>query len=531
MHPVTMANHRPSRPTHHPLTGPAWLFSGLTLACLGVLLIQSMLGDTGLDALSSPVDWLVGLDTESALDTLSSAAEVVAAVLAIAITVVAIVVELAATRYSHQITALFLREPVNLAVLGIFVVTTVQCIWVAAVLDESGPGAILPQAGFAVTLILVTLCLLLLIPYIYFVFTFLSPISIIDRISRGAYGNVLRARRSNIKRHQKRVEEAIDELQDVARSAIQQSDRGIAIAAINAMAGFLMDYVRIRDELPRSWFDMSRGVSEDPDFVALAPETIAEIEIQGIWLERKVFRRYLSLIGQAAMRERDVANLIGINTQRVATGLAGDKPWLLNLCIQSFNSYLRATINAGDLRTAYYLMNQYRVIGEFLLVSGHVQKAVEIADYLRDYGQVAHHMGASFLLESAAFYVMQLVEKAMEVESSAVDPLLACLLNLDMEIKEESLEAEQASLLGVRRAQMQLATYFLMQGDEVRARLIAHDLRSERIERLERLRQGMLVDERPHFWELSDFGVNFGYLAPERRDHLARLFELLREAH
>jgi uncharacterized membrane protein len=68
--------------------------------------------------------WLVRLDVGNAL---SNAAGVVAAVLAIAITVVAIVVELAANRYSHQITRLFLREPVNLLVLGLLVLTTVQC--------------------------------------------------------------------------------------------------------------------------------------------------------------------------------------------------------------------------------------------------------------------------------------------------------------------------------------------------------------------------------------------------------------------
>ena len=49
---------------------------------------------------------------------LANAAEVVAAVLAIAITVVAIVVELAANRYSHRITQLFVRNPVNLSVIA-----------------------------------------------------------------------------------------------------------------------------------------------------------------------------------------------------------------------------------------------------------------------------------------------------------------------------------------------------------------------------------------------------------------------------
>ena len=469
------------------------------------------------------------IDTTAAFDTLSSAAEVVAAVLAIAVTVVAIVVELAANRYSHQITRLFLQAPVNLVVLGIFVVTAVQCVWVATVLDESSPTAFLPQAGFAITLGLVTLCLLLLVPYIYFVFTFLSPISVIERINQNAYSTVLKTKGTSIRRNQRRVEEAIDELQDVARSAIQQSDRSIAIAAVNAMAAFVTDYVQIRQNLPEAWFDLTSGVADDPDFIALTPDTIETIEAQGTWVERKVLRRYLSLMGQAAMHERDVANLIGINTQRIATGLCEDRPWLLELCIHTFNSYLRATINAGDLRTAYYLMNQYRVIAEWLLIIDRGEKAEEVTDYLRDYGQLAHHMGASFLLESAAFYVMRLIEKAMELNSPSIDALLDCLLNLDMEIKEESQESQEASLLGVRRAQMQLATLFLMQGDEERARTIARDLRDERIERLERLRTGMLADERSQFWELSDLGVNFGYLPAERRPYLDTLLSFVRD--
>ena len=49
----------------------------------------------------------------SAQNTLGSAGEVVAAVLAIAITVVAIIVELASNRYTHRITELFVREPIN----------------------------------------------------------------------------------------------------------------------------------------------------------------------------------------------------------------------------------------------------------------------------------------------------------------------------------------------------------------------------------------------------------------------------------
>jgi len=518
------------RPRHRPFLVPGVLFVGLSVACVGLLVVQSLLGDSSLAAIVSPLSWLATLDPSAALDILANAAEVVAAVLAIAITVIAIVVELAANRYSHQITRLFLREPANVLVLGIFLVTAVQCVWVAVVLDDVDPSAILPLAGFGITLAMVTLSLLLLLPYIYFVFDFSSPISVIERICRDAYSTVLKARSDNVASSQKSVEAAIDELQDVARSAIQQGDRGIAISAVDALAGFINDYAHIRADLPEGWFEITQGVAEDPDFIALAPESLDDVESRGIWVERKIFRRYLSLMGQAAMRERDVANLIGINTQRIATGIGTENEDLLELCIYAFNSYLRATINVRDIRTAYYLMNQFRLVGEKLLAVGQPAKAIEIAGYLREYGQIAHNMGASFLLESAAFYVMSLVEIAVQEDSPALDDLLDCLLQLDMEIREESQEEQTASLLGVRRCQMKLATLFLMRGDDERARRIADDLRGERMERLDRLRRGLLSDDRPQFWELMDLGVNFAYLSPERRPYLDVLFELIKGA-
>ena len=66
----------------------------------------------------------------AAFNTLTNAGDIVAAVLAIALTVVAIVVELASNRYTHRVTELFISEPINFAVMALFVVTTVQGAWV-----------------------------------------------------------------------------------------------------------------------------------------------------------------------------------------------------------------------------------------------------------------------------------------------------------------------------------------------------------------------------------------------------------------
>ncbi len=509
-----------------PFALPLLVLVVLTAASLALILLSVVLGQSSAVLMTSPAAWFAGLDVQDAFSILSNAAEVVAAVLAVAMTVVAIVVELAANRYSHEITWLFLREPVNLTVLGLFVVTTLQCVWAATVIGDGSSAGILPHAGFALTLGLVTVCLLLLVPYIYFVFTFLSPVSVIERICRNAYRVVERVNQHNVASAQARVEDAVDQLQDVARSAIVHGDRAIAIGAVDAMADLLTNYVRIRDGLPAEWFLITDSVAADPDFVALSEETLADVHARGTWLERKVFRRYLSLVGLGGGQFGDVANVIAINTQRIACELGARHAPLLELCLQAFNSYLRTAINARDARTAYFVMNRLRLVAERLLQEHQDGRAVEIAGYLGEYGRVAYQAGVPFLLETAAYDVMQMVEKALDGNDATVDALLDTLLDLDQEIRGEG---EEQSLLGVRRSQIQLATRFLERGEQDRAWRIVDDLRSEPLPRLERLRLGLLGENRSQFWELLDRGANFRYLDPERRPYLDVIFERLRQ--
>jgi len=456
-----------------PVARPLLLFVLLGIVSVGVFVIQSALDGSSPQHL---VAWLLAYDVERAQDVLGNLAQVLAAVLAVAVTVVAIVVELAANRYSHEITRLFLREPVNFVVLGLLVVTTVLCVWTVVFMSDARSDALLPQAGFVLTLALGTLSLLLLVPYMYFVFMFLSPLSVIERICKDAYGVIQRVNGRHIERDQHRVLETVDELQDVTRSALQQGDRSIAMAAVNAMTTLMFDYGKERARMPAAWFVVSGTVTEDPDFIALAPEYVQEVRERGTWLEQKIFRRYVALMGQASPQSRDVAYLIGINTGRIAMELGNTRPELLELALRTFNSYLRTTIGSRDVRTAYYMMHLYRQIAEHQLGQRQSRTSVEIAIYIADYGRLAQKMGLTFLLETAAHDLVELIEEAADKQLDVVDPLLDILLTLDEEARAED---QVESLLGVRRAQIQLATGFLLRGWQARADRVVNDLAME----------------------------------------------------
>ncbi len=134
---------------------------------------------------------------------------------------------------------------------------------------------------------------------------------------------------------------------------------------------------------------------------------------------------------------------------------------------------------------------------------------------------LAYEMEQPFLLEAVAYDLARLVEHAVERQRPEAGALLDLFLQVDRE--PESPEQEER-LRGVRRAQVQLATFFLARGDEPRARRIFEDMKDERRERLVAVRDELVAEERAQYWEFTDRGVNFSYLPPERRAHLAQFF-------
>jgi hypothetical protein len=494
-------------------------FALLVLASALLLAAASWLEGSG--AWRHPLRWLGSLDSAAALAILGGSAQIVAGVLAILITVVAIVVELASTRYTHSITALFVRDRVNLAVMVFFVLTTMLCVWLAVVLSGEAVDAPLPRGGFLLGMGMMSACLLMLLPYFAYVFDFVSPHRVIKNLRADALRRVNEASEEDIGEVKQKVIEELEELEDVARSAMKNSDRGIAMAAVEALVGLLGDVTQLRDKLPKGWFVVDESIARDADFVAMAAPAIEEVAREGTWFEAKVLRQCLALFADAVGSARDVASMIAIHTRRLGEDAALAHPPLLEQCQRAFHSYLRSAINASDPRTAYYVLHQYRLLGEALLASGLEPAALEAANRIRFYGRLASEKGMPFLLEVAAYDLANLVEAAVE-KPSARDALLDVLLTIDHEGAE--------NLLGVRRAQIQLATFFLLRGDTVSAQRIASDLADERRGLLLTAREELEREVSPHFWEITDRGSNFSYLPPERRAKLAEFFAMAKKS-
>jgi len=466
---------------------------------------------------------LVELDAETLQNALGSLAQVVVAVLGIAITVVSIVVQLAATRYTPRIAEMFFRDKKNLAIMGFFVVSCIDAVWVSIVVT----GGFVPRATVAMTTVVVTASLLMLIPYFAYVFAFLDPEKVIARIGQQVLDAVLargaaRRDRGDLDLRQASCVGGLEHLSDIAVNTVAQKDKIIATGAVTALREFAVKYLKVKGTLPAEWFVLGARIHGNPDFIALAPDSLRSLEHKRVWVEWKVLRHFRSVFSEALEHLPELGHVVAIETRYVGEeALRHDDHEVLVLSIRYFNTYLRSAINQRDVRACYNIFHQYRLLAEHMMRKGHSDLVLEIGRCLAYYGQTAHKAGMGFVTETAAHDLSVLCERAFEHAAACHDALLGIFLGVD---KEAETGAEESTLRGVRKAQIKLATFYLAKGAGSHAERLSADMRGEKPERMASLRLELLAVSDREFWEVTDRGVNFDFLDKGRKEKLDEFF-------
>jgi hypothetical protein len=479
------------------------------------------------------IDWVVGglqgnmlvnlltFDVDTLQNALGNMAQVVAAVLGIVITVVSIVVQLAATRYTPRIADMFFKDKTNLGVLAFFVVACINTVWVSISVEKS----FVPRASIVFMMVLVTFSLLMMVPYFAYVFDFLDPDRVVGRIQQQAVASATGAAHGlSVDEGQRRALDGIEQLSDIAVNAVSQKDKGIASGSIDAVKDLVVAYLAKKPQIAADWFVIGPRLRQNPDFVSLASESVDDLQQKRVWLEWKVLRQYQTIYNEALGEMAVIDNQIGINTRYIGeAALAAKDAEALALAVKFFNTYLRATLNKGEIRTAYNVLNQYRQLADRALTVGQHAVVAEIGFYFKYYGQIAHGMDLGFVTETCAYDMASLCERAFAVKSSSHDGVLKLLLELDREAESQ---AQETMLKGVRKAQAKLASFYLAAGPdgEKHARQIYADMKDERPERLRSIRDELLRIETKDFWEVIDRGTNFDYVDAARKAQLKVFF-------
>jgi hypothetical protein len=420
---------------------------------------------------------------------------------------------------------MFLNDRSNRTVMTYYIVVCVCGVWLSAALHED----FIPRTALVGMLLMNTVGLVLMAPYFGYVFWFLEPRNIIERTRRAATSAVERAfsaeRQDTVHDAQAQLLSSMEELTDIASNAIAGKDKIIASGAVDALKDFALSYIEIKRRASKGWFDIGPGIRQNPDFVAMDPESLVELESRRTWVEWKVMRQYIGIYTEALQHMRDINYLIAIDTRYVGeAALAAKDRELVQLVFRFLNSYLRATLNANDVRTAYNVLNQYRLWAETMLRDGHTEAAAEAVRYMKYYGHVSFDNKLPFVTETVAYDVSTLCEIANSLGLDVEDEMLEEFLELDRPLASHR---QEKGLLGVRKAQVKLACFYMARGLTEKARQIALDMRSEPMERLLTIRQQLEGVKGKDFWEIIDRGRNFEFMPEVQRAHLPEFFDWL----
>jgi len=463
-------------------------------------------------------------------DALSGLAGMTAAVLGIVITVVSLLVQLTAERYTG-VAQMFLRDRRNVIVMAYYVVTCV----VGVAISLSLHNEFVPRAAVFSMMCATAFGLIMMLPYFAYVFRFLEPVNLVARIEREAAVDVAGAATTRdpdaIVDGQAPALAALEELTDITSNSISGKDKIIASRAVDAVRDFVTGYLAVKGRADPRWFEIGERIRDNPDFVAMDPESLRELEADRTWLEWKALRQYLAIYAEAQSEMPDINYLIAIDTRYIGEAALGrgDRA-VVELAFRFMNSYLRAALNARAVRTAYNVMNQYRQLVEAMIRGGADDLALDGVRKMIYYGRTSYDMQLGFVTETVAYDVSALCEfahmhaQAGHGRAGLDEEMLAMFLELDQPLR---VKRQESGLQGVRKAQVKLACYYLAAGIADRAARIAADMTGEDRERLRSIREQLIRVVSKKYWEITDRGHNFDYMPPRQKEQMDRFFAML----
>jgi hypothetical protein len=477
-----------------------------------------------------PADYYVHFDPGNIGDAITGLAGMTAAVLGIVITVVSLLVQLTSERYTG-VASMFLRDRTNLAVITYYVVTCVVGVATSLTLH----GEYVPRVTVFAVMIATAFGLIMMLPYFAYVFRFLAPTNLVSRIEKQAIEDILGAATERdpeaIQEGQAPAIEALEELTDITSNSISGKDKIIASRCIDAIKDFAVRYLEVKHRAHPSWFLIGDGIRDNPDFVAMDPESLKELETDKTWVEWKAMRQLLGIYAEAQGAMPEITYLIAIDTRYIGeAALAQNDRDTVGLAFRFMNTYLRQALNARAVRTAYNVLNQYRLLVETMIKHGADELALEGVHHMIYYGRTSYDMQLGFVTETVAYDVSALCEfahaNAPPSASRAFldDKLLAMFLELDQPLR---LKRQESGLQGVRKAQIKLACYYLLAGADDRAKKIALDMAGEDRDRLASIKEQLSKVDSKEFWEIIDRGRNFEYMPPRQREQMEKFFALL----
>jgi hypothetical protein len=485
---------------------------GVIVMAVAFLLIITI--ELGADLFSNnvPFDHLTTMTADEARHLNNALSRNLNQLMAVSFTTVAIAVPLTANMYSLKFLEFFIKDPINASVLAFVVFTGLNNTAIAWAIKDD----FVPNTALLLSLGLVTVAVALLFPYLYYVFRFLHPNTLLERLEAEIAADLRTAVRhqGQAARYRKAVSEGIEHIANIAIRSVDRADRNTAIESVLSLERVARTYWTFKSQLPLTWFE-----AEPSFFLGFGSRAVSELTATRIWAEMKIFSQLRQVMSAAVPRTHDLVSAIAKTLRKLGLDdiVSGDEA-LREMVVEYFNTFIRLAITRKDDRSVFTLFDQYRMLAESLN-STHPDLVQEIAYYFEYYGQVARETGLSFLVSAIAHDLGLLVQSAFQSYSPNRLLLLERFLNYDLKTKH--------ALPGVKKAHAILASYLMLNGQVEQAALIGDSFHGLDPAMVKIIRDELLQITREKYWEVTERRVSMDYVPDGQRECLRRFFESL----
>ena len=460
---------------------------------------------------------VLSTDPQNVSSAIGGYIELLAAILGIMITVVAIVLQLAAQRYGTSLIDLFLSDNVNRVYFVLLVCSLLYAILIVFATKE----AFFPNFAIEILLLLTLVEISLLGPYFLFVFRFLTPTNLLTSIQEANKESIINATQSvnspNLKRYQSEVASCLEQVTDTALSASTQMDRNLGLMAIDQIREMLLDYAGHKENLPDDWFHVS-----SEHFIAISSEFYDEICENRLWVETKSFMDMDLIFKNCISNMPDAISAIAYNTRIIGeSAIKHQDDYLLEMAVKFYNTFIRVSINNKNVRAIFNLFYQYRLLAESVFEYD-TKLAEKILSYFKYYGEFCLQQGLGFALFTAAFDLGGMVATAYDKKLENIKDLLLIFMTVEDTVDKQK---NMFVYTGIRNAQLILATYLLSRGDDILLPIVVEDLKEESLSQLIKWRDGLLAIKDRKFFEITDRGYTFEYIDENQKEYLKLFYE------
>ena len=418
-------------------------------------------------------------------------------------------VPLTANLYSLKFLELFIRNPVNVTVLMFIIFANISGLWTSYSLTTTA----VPRFQLGLMLILTMASLLLILPYLIYVFRFLHPRTLLYLLE-GDVKAALEAARLAGKAavNRERVAETLEHIANISVRSVDRFDRNTAIEGVLTLERIARHYWEGKENLHPSWYEADQNF-----FLGFSSIAIEEMTASRSWVEMKLYYQFFEALRAACPRMPELTSTIAKSLRKLGLEPASlENPALRELAIEYFNTFLRLTLNRHDVRSVFIIFDQYRTFAETL--DGKFPREVsEIAYYFSYYGAAAREQNLPFVVEAAAHDLGSLVKRAWQSRSSSREELLERFLNYDRQARPV--------LPGVKKAHALLASYFLFSGQEGAADLIRQSFQGLSPDFIRALKDELMQVTRQKYWEVSERRMNIEFVPEPQRVKLQEFFD------